>query len=159
MTNNIDKAMSLAKEQWFIDLHSQVTCLMKNLMEPAVYIEIIKLLKLIDSKEKEPILFKCINIWFKDVLYTLTKKKDFISFQRQINILELHAEKLGVKGIADAIELLEKGYIRRQANVSLNLVLQEMFIKLQKMYIWLLCNEENLCAYVDRSDEKENVLG
>ncbi|PGE91020.1 DNA polymerase III subunit delta', partial [Bacillus toyonensis] len=38
MPNNIDKAMSLAKEQWFIDLHSQVVCLMKNLMEPAVYI-------------------------------------------------------------------------------------------------------------------------
>lgn len=77
-------------------------------------------------------LFKFINIWFKDVLYALTKKKDLISFQSQIGILELHAEKLGVKGIADAIELLEKGYIRRQANVSLNLVLQEMFIKMQK---------------------------
>lgn len=132
MTNNIDKAMSLAKEQWFIDLHLQVVCLMKNLMEPAVYIEIIKLLKLIDLKEKEPILFKFINIWFKDVLYALTKKKDFISFQSQINILEIHAEKLGVKGITDAIELLEKGYTRRQTNVSLNLVLQEVFIKLQK---------------------------
>lgn len=126
---------------------------MKNLMEPAVYIEIIKLLKLIDSKEKEAILFKFINIWIKDVLYALTKKKGFITFQSQINILELHAEKLGVKGIADAIELLEKGYIRRQANVSLNLVLQEMFIKLQKMYIRLLCKGKN---YVDRTVKKDN---
>ncbi|PER84389.1 DNA polymerase III subunit delta' [Bacillus cereus] len=132
MTNNIDKAISLAKEQWFIELHSQIVRLMKNLMEPTVFIEIIKLLKLIDTKEKEPMLFKFINIWFKDVLYALSNKKDLISFQSQISILELHAEKLGVKGIADAIELLEKGYIRRQANVSLNLVLQEMFIKLQK---------------------------
>lgn len=132
MTNNIDKAMSIAKEQWFIELHLQIVCLMKNLMEPAVFIEIIKLLKLIESKEEEPILIKFIKIWFKDVLYVLTNKKDFISFQSQINILELHAEKLGVKGIADAIELLEKGYTRRQASVSLNLVLQEMFIKLQK---------------------------
>ncbi|OFD41615.1 DNA polymerase III subunit delta' [Bacillus mycoides] len=132
MTNNIEKAESLANEQWFIDLYLQIVSLMKNLMEPAVFIEIIKLLKLIDTKEKEPILFKFINIWFKDVLYALTNKKDFISFQSQINILELHAEKLGVKGIADAIELLEKCYTRRQANVSLNLVLQEMFIKLQK---------------------------
>lgn len=48
---------------------------MKNLMEPAVYIEIIKLLKLIDSKEKEAILFKFINIWIKDVLYALTKRR------------------------------------------------------------------------------------
>ncbi|MEC2350968.1 DNA polymerase III subunit delta', partial [Bacillus toyonensis] len=132
MTNNIYKAISLAKEQWFIELHSQMVRLMKNLMEPTVFIEIIKLLKLIDTKEKEPMLFKFINIWFKDVLYALTNKKDLISFQSQIGILELHAEKLGVKGIADAIELLEKGYIRRQANVSLNLVLQEMFIKMQK---------------------------
>ncbi|HFJ9404053.1 TPA: DNA polymerase III subunit delta' [Bacillus paranthracis] len=132
MTNNIEKAKSLAKEQWFIDLYLQIVSLMKNLMEPAVFIEIIKLLKLIDTTEKEPILFKFINIWFKDVLYALTNKKNFISFQSQINILGLHAEKLDVKGIADAVELLEKGYTRRQANVSLNLFLQEMFIKLQK---------------------------
>jgi len=132
MTNNIDKAISLTKEQWFIELHSQIVRLMKNLMEPTVFIEIIKLLKLIDTKDKEPMLFKFINMWFKDVLYALTNKKDLISFQSEIGILELHAEKLGVKGIADAIELLEKGYIRRQANVSLNLVLQEMFIKMQK---------------------------
>ncbi|WP_255288493.1 DNA polymerase III subunit delta' [Bacillus wiedmannii] len=132
ITNNIDKAILLAKEQWFIELHSQIVRLMKNLMEPTVFIEIIKLLKLIDTKEKEPMLFKFINIWFKDALYALTNKKDLISFQSQIGILELHAEKLGVKGIVDAIELLEKGYIRRQANVSLNLVLQEMFIKMQK---------------------------
>lgn len=52
MTNNIDKAISLAKEQWFIELHSQIVRLMKNLMEPTVFIEIIKLLKLIDTKEK-----------------------------------------------------------------------------------------------------------
>ncbi len=39
---------------------------------------------------------------------------------------------------------LEKGYTRRQAYVSLNLVLQEMFIKLQKMYIWLLYKGGNL---------------
>ncbi|MEH7460476.1 DNA polymerase III subunit delta' [Bacillus sp. JJ1127] len=132
MTNNIDKAISLAKEQWFMDLYLQIVNLMKSLMEPAVFIEIIKLLKLIDTKEKESILFKFINIWLKDVLYALTNRKNFISFQSQVNILELHAEKLGVKGIADAIELLEKGYTRRQANVSLNLVLQEMFIQLQK---------------------------
>ncbi|MFH3733343.1 hypothetical protein WAH84_21265, partial [Acinetobacter baumannii] len=30
MTNNIDKAISLAKEQWFIELHSQIVRLMKN---------------------------------------------------------------------------------------------------------------------------------
>lgn len=82
MTNNIDKAISLAKEQWFIELHSQIVRLMKNLMEPTVFIEIIKLLKLIDTKEKEPMLFKFINIWFKDVLYALTKKKDLISFSK-----------------------------------------------------------------------------
>lgn len=52
MTNNIDKAMSLAKGQWFIELHLQIVSLMKNLMEPTVFIEIIKLLKLIDTKEK-----------------------------------------------------------------------------------------------------------
>lgn len=153
MTNNIDKAISLTKEQWFIELHSQIVRMMKNLMEPTVFIEIIKLLKLIDTKEKEPMLFKFINIWFKDVLYALTNKKDLISFQSQIGILELHAEKLDVKGIADAIELLEKGYIRRQANVSLNLVLQEMFIKMQKMYIWLLYKG---VIYVDRTVKKDN---
>ncbi|MDR4327433.1 hypothetical protein [Bacillus pseudomycoides] len=132
MTNNIEKALSLASEQWFIDLYLQTVSLMKSVMKSTVFIEIIRLLKLIDTKEKESILFKFINIWFKDVLYALTSKKNFISFQSQINILELHAEKLGVQGIADAIELLEKGYIRRQANVSLNLVLQEMFIQMQK---------------------------
>lgn len=87
------------------------------------------------------------------MLYALTNKKDFVSFQSQIDTLELHAEKLGVKGIADAIELLEKGYIRRQANVSLNLVLQEMFIKLQKRIYGCFIRRR---IYVDRTVEKDN---
>ncbi|WP_257351278.1 DNA polymerase III subunit delta' [Pseudalkalibacillus decolorationis] len=135
LTNDQKEAVELLQDEWFVQARKNVLNLMEELVKrPQRALLVLQDYWYPHFKEKQQIEvgLDLLLIWYKDVFLTQLDEKQSIVFKDQEKLLSDQALKSSQNRVRDQMVLLLEAKRRLQANMNLQLLIEQLVLKLQE---------------------------
>ncbi len=130
---NIGRAIMLAESEYFNEIKSEVTMMLRRINEMDIADLGIAVKKANNYKMDISDYFDVVSIWYRDVLmYKATKNIDRVVFQDQMDSIKERAKKSSYEGIENILNAIEIAKIRLRANVNFDLVIELLLLTIKE---------------------------
>ena len=129
----VGKAISLASSAHFNEIKDHVLQLLKRIHEIELTEMIAAVKQISEYKLEINDYFDIMMIWYRDVLlYKATTDANGLIFKDQVYEIRKQAKTSSYSGIETILESLEKAKARLRANVSFDLVIELLLLKIKE---------------------------
>lgn len=130
---NPGKALSLATNESFMELQSEVLDILANVTDAEPEWLIDKAKHMADHKLQIDDLFDIMTLWYRDVLiYKATADANAVRFSDRIIELRRVCEQVNYEDVRDILDTIEKSRKRVQANVNLEVVMELLLFDINR---------------------------